>query len=323
MELSLGDYVQLRKSSLTRLSMLLRRSEGLVEAYVTNFGLRVRPDSVNVIASGLGTELRDPAFEISVVCPVCGFGPFQSYMVRGDSQRTDTDDFMVPVRSEAVRGFWSCNPLPYQIHICPGCGYASLDRDEFPSSGTAKAKRPLRLPNAVMAALRAGADERREIIQGVDPSVLFARPRDLEGCLFALRMGIASERPKAEAGLARARFRTGTYYLREAAVYQAIGEGAEPDEWVERARRAALESLEAEYAGGGSEEVLGPLSYLLLMLSITLADDRRAGSYYQAIDKMQPVGASAAAVSDCERWKKRAKDLWADWRERRRIERNP
>lgn len=317
----LRQWADRRATALNQLPILLKQSDLLVEGYVSNYGLALRPERIAELAkSHTGDELKEPVFEVTVNCPICEYEGFTSYMVRGESQRVTTNDFMVPVLGEGVKGYASVNPLVYQLHICPKCGYATPDRDELPTTESGKAKKPMRMSSTVRRSIVDGKDDRLAIVSGINPSRLFARPRDLEITFLGYQMVIESEKPKIEAEMPRAHFRTATAHLRLAAILEILVGEEEAYEEIDTHLRTALSELEAEYAMEGSEEIAGPLSYLVLALATTLNEDRAASDFYQILDQTARALEGTAEGRQFDKWKKRGQELWEDWRDRKRRE---
>jgi len=318
--LTVDEWRERRAAAEKRLSLLLKRNDAAVEAYMAVYGLTLKPDRVARIAQQIGQAEKDPVYEIQAVCPVCQDSrSYKSHMVRMESQRLDTNDYMVPVGAEGVKGYWSCNPIAYQVHVCPWCGYATADRDELPSPDTKKAKKPMRCSAAVMQGLCGGATARKAIVADQDIQAIFRRPRDLEVALLSYRMAIESERPKAEAELARAHFRMASYTLRIAAITELCSKPEETAEDTQRLHREALTYLEMEYALDGSDDLAAPISYLVLALAIRLRDDVRASQYHQILEQAARRSEGTAEGRLFEKWRNRAKELWEDFREQRRA----
>jgi len=317
--LTVDEWRKRRAAAQERLSLLLQRNGAAVEAYMAVYGLTLKPDRVARIAQQMGQAEKDPVYEIQAVCPVCQDSrPYKSHMVRLESQRLETNDYMVPVAAEGVKGYWPCNPITYQVHVCPWCGYATADRDELLAPDTRKAKKPMRCSAVVMQQLCAGATARVAITGDHDIQALFGRPRDLEVALLAFRMAIESERPRAEAELGRAHFRMANYTLRIAAISEVahVGEGAPGN--VDSLCRQALGYLETEYSLDGSDDLAAPISYLVLALAIRLKDDVRASQYHQILEQTARRSEGTVEGRQFEKWRNRAKELWENWREQRR-----
>jgi uncharacterized protein (DUF2225 family) len=307
--LAAGTWAERRGNAERRLAMFLARQPHLVEGYLSMYGLRLTQERIAHIASLKGEGTKDPLFEVYLVCPVCECRDWVSYLYRSESQKLTQNDLLLPVMAEGLKGYATLCPTMYQIHVCPKCGYASTERDEFPTvrPESKPAQKPLRMPQAVTDLTQKDAEARLEILEGVDPRQLFARPRDLDALALACRMGIVSERHRVDAGLPRANYRTGGHHLRIAWVAAVYDE----QEWEREELEAALASYEAEYAAEGSEEVLGPVCYLMMSICLRMDDESKARRYLDLL-----VQADRAQPGSVVKWLERTKLAYEDWRDR-------
>ncbi len=305
--LDAGTWLERRESAEKRISMFLGRQEHLVETYLSLYGLRVTQEHIAHVASLDASSTKDPLFEVYLACPVCDRRDWVSYLYRSESQKLTTGDLLVPTGAEGLKGYATLCPTVYQVHVCPGCGYASTERDEFPTTKPQPkaAQKPIRAPLVVSERTAADAGERLELLEGADPVRMFGRPRDLEGLVIAGRLGVLSERHRVEAGLPRANYRTAGHHLRTAWVASVYGE----QEWERQALEAALESYEAEYSAEGSEDMLGPVCYLVEAICLRLDDEVKARRYLELLNQEE-----RAKPGTVTKWHERAKTLYEDFR---------
>ncbi len=314
--LETGTWAKRRESAIQRLRMFLHNDDALVEAYLSMYGLKLSPDHIAAVAALSVGERKDPAFEIVIGCPICDHKPITSYMTRGEGQKLTQNEFLVPIAAESVKGYAPLSPLVYSIHVCPNCGFASAERDEWPTvqPQAKEAKKPLRMSSTLRDLLQAGAADRLALAEGMDLVRAFARPRDLEALALGCRMGIASEAPRVEAEASKAAYRTGGHYLRLAAVASAYGEEDAEREHLTK----ALECFEKEYGVEGVDEILGPLCYLIIALGIRFDDEQKARQYRDVL-----ASAERSATGQTVKWIQRGKDMYQDWRDDRKFAGGP
>jgi len=307
-----STWKQRRESAIKRLRMFLRNDEALIEAYLSMYGLKLSPDHVAAIAGLSVGERKDPAFEIVIGCPICDHKPITSYMTRGEGQKLTQNEFLVPIAAEGVKGYAPLSPLVYSIHVCPACGFASAERDEWPTvkPQPKEAKKPLRMSSTLRDVMQATASDRLAVADGADLVKAFERPRDLEALALGCKLGIASEAPRVEAEASKAAYRTGGHYLRLATVAWAYGDEDHERDYLTK----ALECFEKEYGVEGVDEILGPLCYLIIALGIRFDDEQKARQYRDVLASVE-----RSATGQTVKWIQRGKDMYQDWREDRKL----
>jgi uncharacterized protein (DUF2225 family) len=271
---------------------------------------KVKAARVEVVTTG-----KDPVYAIKVKCPVCNHDDIDCYELRAKSQKITQNKFLVPVY-EGAMGYVTVDYLMDAVTVCPRCLFASPDKKDFnrfESAGHTEVKS--QLSTSVLMTMQEKIGERQAVVNMIhDYEGYFRRPRIEDAAIASYKLAMMRAHVEAWYEQPYSLYKLGSYLLRIAKIIK-DGGGDNTAQLKE-----AVGFLEESFKTSNcpSEEIEMQVVYLLVALSLKIADQTKAGSYmsfFGTVRNNRLVEMKAdpkLSTTVIDKWTAKTKLLWED-----------
>ncbi len=268
-----------------------------------------RPATVNDVFAMTRVEGNSSLLQQGMLCPFHESRKhINRFVLRAGKMESEPDFFDVPIYTKPARGADYVNYNQLAVTVCPECGFATLNPDYFIAPGDRKQKPP-QFDSATRAAIAAGADQRRKIIESMDASFL-THNRSARDAVTTYELAISCAQAMHNASphtFTPELLRLGNYHLRIASLRKLLGA---PPEEAAADIRAAYETLKQSYTvtqGPG----LMKNTYQLIAAAIYFGDDRAANQYLMRLREMAKT-TTGPDQNVAQRYLNRSQKAWED-----------